>query len=1002
MGSTGDTHCYVWRSTIFKMTWRQEKTSVGTDLVWSGGEMGIAPSPLKGTANIQNANISTEMGEIMASYARVKQTTQADISGGTLTASVSDGATLLASSASILSGYWINISSSTITRTTLTIDYLVAGGGGGGGGSTAVGRSGGAGGAGGVKFGSSSVSVAAYAITVGAGGAAGSAAGTKGVVGGDSTIGTLAITSTGGGYGGGSDTNLPGGAGGSGGGAGADSGGPNTGGAGTVGQGNNGGSTVNLGNSGGGGGGYTAAGTTATDQGGGDGGTGFTSSISGAAVTYGGGGGGGGQTLAGVGGAGGGGAGGLNSVGVAGTANTGGGGGGGNGIFGGGAGGSGVVIIRYRTGAMTATGGTITVAGSYTVHTFITNGTFTVTGNTLSGNFFVSYRDGNGKVKISDFYDPYGAHAVAHSTSGTATFSTVTTFTHQPIAKATEKYSTASTTEYRYYILDVEGYVWAYDTAVTAATLAATGVATLWMLTDPTDYSSFDFTGMNVLNGWLFVINVSSIRAKPTVSLGDTFTNLTQIHPQNPFPTHSNFAYVGHQGKLFYCDGDYLGEIFPTNSLATVVANVQSFASFSASTITGTIASLIGGSAPEALDTTTRIPAVFFVDQYGVLPTALTQAVVYYIDYTSATNKTFQVYIAASGGSALDIQTGSSGTQYYNTFYPLGSTLNTAASAVPLAVYTPQRVNFPFFEVIQCMVEVGNTIIIGGITNTLYPWNQIDATPSDLIALPESNVKTMINVNNMAYVFAGNKGNIYITNNSVASLVTKVPDYCAGVPGSPNTYIEPYFTWGDSIYLRGRVYFSILDQISTKAGNCGGVWSFVPAQNFSYGQDTGIALRLENQNSYGSYNGVATVLIASENQAAISPQYWAGWQNSYTAAVSSQFGIDFTDTIPTITTIVETDTANTGTLLTNTTYSQVEYKMATPLASGDSIQLYYRLNSTDAWATCGTVKEETADRISGYFSANFENTQWLQLRAVMTSNGLTTSSFNRLTELRVR
>jgi len=40
---------------------------------------------------------------------------------------------------------------------------------------------------------------------------------------------------------------------------------------------------------------------------------------------------------------------------------------------------NGVVILRYRTGSMTATGGTITTAGGYTIHTFTANGTFQVT-----------------------------------------------------------------------------------------------------------------------------------------------------------------------------------------------------------------------------------------------------------------------------------------------------------------------------------------------------------------------------------------------------------------------------------------------------------------------------------------------------------------------------------------------------------------------------------------------------------------------------------------------
>jgi hypothetical protein len=59
-----------------------------------------------------------------------------------------------------------------------------------------------------------------------------------------------------------------------------------------------------------------------------------------------------------------------------GTANTGGGGGGAAPNASGAAGGSGIVIISYF-GAQRGTGGTVTSAGGYTIHTFLTSGTYT-------------------------------------------------------------------------------------------------------------------------------------------------------------------------------------------------------------------------------------------------------------------------------------------------------------------------------------------------------------------------------------------------------------------------------------------------------------------------------------------------------------------------------------------------------------------------------------------------------------------------------------------------
>lgn len=56
-----------------------------------------------------------------------------------------------------------------------------------------------------------------------------------------------------------------------------------------------------------------------------------------------------------------------------------GGGGSGNKIEASGKGGNGIVIVSYPTGTMTATGGTIGASGLYTIHTFTSNDTFTVT-----------------------------------------------------------------------------------------------------------------------------------------------------------------------------------------------------------------------------------------------------------------------------------------------------------------------------------------------------------------------------------------------------------------------------------------------------------------------------------------------------------------------------------------------------------------------------------------------------------------------------------------------
>ena len=283
-----------------------------------------------------------------------------------------------------------NLSSNNPPAVQQSVSILVVAGGGGGGGF-------GGGGGGGYQYDAThSVSAKPFSVTVGDGGGGAASGSVRGTNGGNSIFDTT--TATGGGGGGAFDnTNLNGANGGSGGGAGTDGGGggytSGTVGLGTSGQGHNGGLAVSGSTAAGGGGGAGAVGGAGVTTTGGNGGAGTANSISGASVTYAGGGGASGQLGAGIGGNGGGGNGGINSGGsrTAGTANTGGGGGGGYNTAGM-AGGSGIVIIKYLTGSISATGGTITYVdlnganprpttpwpGGYTVHTFIIGGTFTV------------------------------------------------------------------------------------------------------------------------------------------------------------------------------------------------------------------------------------------------------------------------------------------------------------------------------------------------------------------------------------------------------------------------------------------------------------------------------------------------------------------------------------------------------------------------------------------------------------------------------------------------
>jgi hypothetical protein len=190
--------------------------------------------------------------------------------------------------------------------------------------------------------------------------------------------------------------------------------------------------------SGGNGGNSSPTGATTSSATAGSGGAGISSNISGSAVTYGGGGGGGcanNAAAAGTGTDGGGNGGRGNAIGVNGAANRGG-GGGGSGFNpsqnpNAGNGGYGVVIVRYLGTTPKATGGTITQAGGYTIHTFTTSGTFTANASTASAIVPNQSRCGEGTVTFSgttssgltlDWYDSATGGTLLYS--GTASYTT--------------------------------------------------------------------------------------------------------------------------------------------------------------------------------------------------------------------------------------------------------------------------------------------------------------------------------------------------------------------------------------------------------------------------------------------------------------------------------------------------------------------------------------------------------------------------------------------------
>lgn len=310
--------------------------------------------------------------------------------------------------------------------------------------------------------------------------------------------------------------------------------------------------------------------------------------------------------------------------------------------------------------------------------------------------------------------------------------------------------------------------------------------------------------------------------------------------------------------------------------------------------------------------------------------------------------------------------------------------------------YAFQALELPTLDNSQCLAELGTNLLIGGQNNAIYPWDRISTSFRYPILIAEYNIQQLVTVNTNTYIFAGNRGRIYLTNGSQAQLYKKIPDHISGT-------IEPYYTWGGATSQKNQLYFSFL--ATTNAGvtlnNYGGVWGI--------DLDTK-AIRMTNTFSYQTttYNGYALGIIPNFSQTASGTGLYIGWDSG-----AGTRGIDTTITAPyaggtaVAVGIVDSDLIPIGTFLNPTTNGQVEFKLSVPLVSGESIQLYYRQKFSDNFTAINSsqVGNGLFTAVGTYSgvcqSVNFEQSQWIQIRAVIISTAVN-PTYTRLTELRLR
>lgn len=286
------------------------------------------------------------------------------------------------------------------------------------------------------------------------------------------------------------------------------------------------------------------------------------------------------------------------------------------------------------------------------------------------------------------------------------------------------------------------------------------------------------------------------------------------------------------------------------------------------------------------------------------------------------------------------------------------------------------------------LAELGVDLLVGTETTKIYPWDRISPSFRLPIIVPESGTYKIISVGSVAYIFAGSRGRIYRTTGTLVEEWKKVPDHLTG-------FTDPYFAWDAAVMTRNQLYFSFTpcQNDRTAITGMGGVWAIDLITE---------ALRHVHQLSYGA-TGVTSLIVPNPHaNDGTAPTYQPsgsgliiGWENS------ASYGVDIGSSNPYSggETIIESDIIPFGTNIFPNTPAQIEYKLSRPLVAGESIELKYRTNLTASYTSW--LVSNTAGLLSESADTNFENAEWVQIQAILTSTN-TTPSRVPLREIRLR
>ena len=302
-------------------------------------------------------------------------------------------------------------------------------------------------------------------------------------------------------------------------------------------------------------------------------------------------------------------------------------------------------------------------------------------------------------------------------------------------------------------------------------------------------------------------------------------------------------------------------------------------------------------------------------------------------------------------------------------------------------IWNLYAVQLPSTEVINCLEELGDNILMGGNSNCIYPWDRVSLQVGAVIKIADTYIRDLLTVNTNTYIFAGNRGRIYVTNGNQANEFFKVPDHICGK-------IEPAIIINNSCYNKNKIAFGVsaTDNNGTVIQSYNGLWTI--------DLDSNACHCLNVQSTPAAVTAIYAYPITSDNTII----HGFGFVTAWTTGSVQGIDIAYSTGAPTTdySAYIETDLVPVGTFLNKRTFGGIEFKLSHPLLSGEGVRISYRYNKDASYTVVGeTLGTADINPLSDFYIVNFDQSQWLQLKIELKS--ITSNpSYTRLTEVRLK